>query len=178
MALRRSIACATALLLAALLVAPRLVAAADDIFVLVDGIPGDVKRSDHQGWIQAYAVGNRLATAEPGARTTFSDLSILKGIDSASPLLLLAAARAQIQRTVDVEFVHPGEAPFTYFKMRISNVLVSGVRTNANAVDASITEFVTFRYDRISWEYTPQRSDGTPGAKVSGCWDLTQNKAC
>jgi len=169
-----------ALALALFLAAPRVAAAVDDIFVLVDGIPGDSTEAGHPGWIRAFALGNSVANpiSSGGGKATFSDLSILKNIDTASPALFVTAAGRRQLSTVTIEFVRPGVERFTYFKMLLSDALITGVRTNANSTDDSITEFVTFSYARIRWEYTPQKADGSPGPKVTGCWDVSQNLAC
>lgn len=170
--------------LALALLLPRL-ATADEIFVLVDGIPGDAVEAGHVGWIRAFALGNSLALPHvPGSgtgggrteRPTFSDLSILKGLDSASPALFVAAAGAHRFAKVDVDVVRPGAQRFVYFRIRLSDVLITGVRTNAG--DERVTEFVTFAYERIRWEYTPQRPDGSAGPTVSGCWNVVANQSC
>ncbi|MGD9762775.1 MAG: Hcp family type VI secretion system effector [Candidatus Binatia bacterium] len=182
---RWSLSSWAALAFGALLGTPHVAAAADQIFVLVDGIAGSSTDARHVGWIDAYAAGNSVAIAMPtpttggqGTVTSFSDFSVLKGIDSASPALFVTAAKGQHLRTVDVEFVRPGQEPFTYFKIQLSDATITGVRTNANSTDDSITEFVTFSYRRIRWEYTPQRADGSPGTKVIRCWDVAQRVDC
>ena len=170
------------LLLLLLLALPRVGYAADDIFVLIDGIQGDATDSGHPQWIQAYALGNSVtATRSPvGQRTgtEFSDLSVLKKIDRASPALFLSAARALAFRTVKIDFVRPGATRVVYFKMELREAQITGVRTNANLADDSITEFVTLSYVEIAWEYIPQNSDGSAGVSVKGCWNRAESTSC
>lgn len=170
------------LLLLLLLALPRVGYAADDIFVQIAGIQGDATDSGHQNWIQAYALGNSVtATTSPvGQRmgTEFSDLSVLKKIDRASPALFLSAARAHVFQTVKIDFVRSGDTRFVYFKMELREAQVTGVRTNANLADDSITEFVTLSYVEIAWEYIPQNSDGSAGAPVKGCWNRAEGTSC
>jgi type VI secretion system secreted protein Hcp len=173
------------LLAAVLLASPRL-GAADDIFVRIDGIEGDVQEVSHVGWIRAFAVGNSVSSSSsntgvgglPTVVTAFSDVSVLKGIDRASPALFVAAATGEQRRAVDVEFVRGGEDPFVYFRIQLTDVLITGVRTNASSRDQNITEFVTFAFERIRWEYRVQRPDGTPGGSVVGCWDMRAKIEC
>lgn len=167
-----------------LLALPRLAYAVDDIFVLVNGIQGDATDRDHPGWIQVYALGNSVASlmvtngGSQRTETQFSDLSVLKKIDRASPALFVSAASARQIPTVKIEFVRPGPTPFAYFKMELSDVLITGVRTNANSAEDSISEFVTFSYDRIKWEFIPQNPDGSAGTSVKGCWDRSEDGTC
>ncbi len=75
--------------------------------------------------------------------------------------------------SVDIDFVKESAAPVTYFNMRLSDVVITGVRTNASTSEDNVTEFVTFQFARLEWTWTP---DGTP--PVHSCWDLVQNQAC
>jgi type VI secretion system secreted protein Hcp len=182
---RRFIVCCRVALLVVLLTAPTVAGAIDDIFVRVAGIAGESTARDHEGWIDVSALGNGVTTTVTGpggggggTDTTFSDLSILKRIDRASPLLFLAAARAQQFSMVEVDFVRRGQDPFTYFKMKLMDVLITGVRTNASVTEDAITEFVTFKFGRIEWEYKVQNPDGSAGDVVRGCWNVATHAVC
>ena len=165
-------------MLAALSVAPPAADAVDDVFLLLDGIPGDVTARDHEGWIRVLAVGSSVAVPSGATRPVFSDLSILKAIDSASPRLLVTVASGKRLPEAVLEFVRPGESAFTYFRIVLEDVEVAGVRASANAVGDSLTEFLTLRYERITWEYTPQGPGGGAGTKITGCWDIARNQQC
>lgn len=172
-----SVAARAATLICVLFIAlPRSAAAATAIFVRVAGIQGDSTDVRHAHWIDVLALGGGVTnpgSSGYGAAPTFTDVSILKRIDSASPLLFLTAAQGTQVDSVDIEFVKEGERGATYFKMRLSGVVISGVRTNASVSDDNITELVTFHFARIEWTWIP---DGTP--PVHGCWDLEQSQAC
>ena len=168
----------TSLLLALALALPGTATATDEIFVRIDGILGESTEIGHEKWIEARAVGNSVSQVSDAQRAAFSDIAILKNIDRASPLLFVGAAMGTTYDTVTIDFVREGRLLLTYFRMQLFNAVITGVRTNANSTDGSVTEFVTLKYSRISWSYTVQNDDGSPGDKVQGCWDLATNAAC
>lgn len=152
--------------------------AVDDVFVRLGDIQGDVTDRDHPRWIRAVAIGSSVARSDGRSRPVFSDVSILKGVDSASPQLLIAIASGRVLEDAEIAFVRPGGSGFAYFRILLEEVEISGLRANANAAADSLTELVTLRYARIAWEYTPQGPSGGPGTKVRGCWDVVRGAAC
>jgi type VI secretion system secreted protein Hcp len=148
---------------------PLSAAAADAIFVRVQGIDGDSTEVGHVNWIEALAFGGGVTNPESAVsagggttgRPTFSDVSILKRIDRASPALFLAAAKGSHVASVDIDFVKlGGSRPTTYYKIRLSQVVISGVRTNASVSEGSTTEFVTFSFGEMECTFIP--ADGSP----------------
>ncbi|HEX9161420.1 MAG TPA: type VI secretion system tube protein Hcp [Thermoanaerobaculia bacterium] len=76
--------------------------AASDIFLKVDGVPGESKAPGHEGWIeissfsfgvtQPTSVGSATTT---GSKTPVHDLSFTHVVDKASPILMNAALTGQ-----------------------------------------------------------------------------------
>lgn len=161
----------------------RRIAAADDVFLRIDGIEGEATDSAHANWIDVLGLGSSVtqSTATGGggggsARAVFSDMSIVKRVDRASPKLFVASAEGKHFPRVDIEFVRPGELRRVYYAIRLTDVQITGVRTNANATEGTVTEFVTFTFARINWTYTFFSGSGQ-ASQVTGGWDVAANRA-
>ncbi len=75
--------------------------------------------------------------------------------------------------SVDVTNIKPGATPFTYYKVRMENVTVESVQESGSSESPVFS--VSLVPDRIAWQHTVQKSDGTAGLKSSYGWDLTTN---
>jgi type VI protein secretion system component Hcp len=69
-----------------------------------------------------------------------------------------------------------GAVPADFLTVALTNVIVTGVQTVANA-DAPY-ELVTLNYTRIKMSYLTQKADGSAGTPVTFCWDQFAAAAC
>ena len=157
-------------------------ALAVDMFLKIDGIDGEsTARGGHEDWIEIESFG--WGESRPSGGTgqgrrrslaTFSDVSVVKKVDAASPNLYLACASGKHYPTAVLEVRRPGSRE-SYFTIRMENVLVSSVGVSHSAEQAEPVEEVSLTYGKIHWEYAPQDGKG-PGGKVEASWDLQENK--
>jgi type VI secretion system secreted protein Hcp len=154
-------------------------ALAVDMFIKIDGIDGEATAGrGHEDWIQieSFSWGESQTPATGRARgrsqTAFSDLSVVKGVDAASPHLYQACANGKHYPTATLVVRKAGE-PFDYFSIRLQDVRVSSVKL-AHSTERDVPmEEVTLNYGKITWSYDPQ--DAKDG-KVEKGWDLKANK--
>jgi type VI secretion system secreted protein Hcp len=157
-------------------------ALAVDMFLKIDGIKGEsTARGGHEDWIEIESFG--WGESRPSGGTgqgrrrslaSFSDVSVVKKVDAASPNLYLACASGKHYPTAVLEVRKAGSRE-SYFTIRMENVLVSSVSVSHSADQAEPIEEVSLTYGKIHWEYAPQ--DGTgPGGKVEASWNLQENK--
>jgi hypothetical protein len=122
------------------------------------GIPGVVMSLYTDGW---GLFGNAGGVA---THPTFTDFTVVKGFDAASPALLHAMLAETHIGDVTIRLFRPGtttvESTFV-----LSDVLVPSYH---EAVSLSALEQVSFYYDKVQ-----QTTDG-----VTRCYDLTQNAFC
>jgi type VI secretion system secreted protein Hcp len=159
---------------------------AADIYLKIDGIPGESTDSEHKDWIEVQSFNhgitqNASATAASAgggttARTEHQDYSITKLIDKASPKLYEAASNGKHIKTVTIEmFRASGDKRVKYLEVNMEQAIISHVSPGGGHDFPS--ESVSFSYGTIKWTYTQQkREDGTPGGNVTGGWSLTENK--
>ena len=157
-----------------------------DTFLKIDGIEGESTDDKHKGWIEilSYSWGesqmvSRTASSSGGgtsARVDMQDLSVVKTLDKASPLICLACAEGKHIKEVTLELCRAGGDKMPYMEYKMSNVIVSSVSVGGGG-GGEPTESLTFNYGKIQWTYTQQkRADGSPGGKVPAGWDLEANK--
>ena len=106
--------------------------------------------------------------AGASGRATFSDISIVKKTDAATPkLALLVANGVHIDDPVVIETFKPGTKQ-PYFVLKLEEVIVSSIQT----IDET-RERVGFEYSQITFKYQPGI-----GSPISRCWDLANNLTC
>jgi len=159
----------------------------------VPDIEGESTDAGHSGWIELLAVHQSAqqpaATSHSsvggriGRRAEFSDITLVKEIDKATPKLALYCAEGKHIPDLVIEFTM--EEPVTsnkvvYKKIMLEDVAVSAftpVMSYRSNSEFTHLEEVSFRYRQIRWEYTPYDNQGNPGTKVTAGWSLEENKA-
>ena len=157
-----------------------------DTFLKIDGIPGESTDDKHKDWMEisyfnwgVSQPASGTASSAGGAtaeRANFSELSIRKTVDKASPKLAIACADGTHVKEIIIEVCRAGGDKLKYLEYKLSNCIISSVST-AGGGGAEPTENISFNYGKIQWTYTQQkRSDGSGGGNVAAGWDLQINK--
>jgi type VI secretion system secreted protein Hcp len=151
--------------------------AAFEVFLKLDAIPGESIDAKHPNEIIAQGISCGVANTG-AAKASFQDLTIIKGLDKSSPILMLKCASGESIASAVISLRRPGTAPFEFYKVTLQNVIVSSISQKATVgVDEKPVETVTLRFSAIHWTYTPQKPDGSAGTPVEAGWDLAQNAA-
>ena len=59
----------------------------------------------------------------------------------------------------------------------LENALVRSITTSGSAEnDARPQETLSFRYTKLTWQYTPIDQAGAPGAPIVRAWNVTNNQ--
>jgi type VI secretion system secreted protein Hcp len=158
-----------------------------DVFVKIDGIPGESTDDKHKDWIEVLSFSHGInqpasathssaggATAE---RCNHQDFTISKLLDKASPLLYQNCSSGKHVKDVCVEFCRAGGDKMKYMDVKMEEVIISAVSPSGSSGEGFPSESVSFNYGKIKWVYTQQkRADGGGGGNVPGGWDLVKNK--
>ncbi len=145
---------------------------AQDIYLYLDGIPGEVTAPEHQNWIKVLSL-SQVLDASGGGAPQFGPVRMLAWVDRALPLLLQKMSNGQQIQPVVVELVHPASQN-RYLRIELQGAVVSSVTPLFQAR----TYIVEFAYTQIRVIYTQLDGNGDPagGGDVEFCWDvLTQN---
>lgn len=165
------------LVVIAIAMVPTTAAAAEQIFMLVPGIPGGSLASGHVGWINIFSFSGGAtapATSTSPAPTRQSapspcQLAVQKEIDIAGPHLWVATVTGQIFNNVDIQVVTVGGSavPFVVYDILLTNVQFTSVADGGAAGGGLPSESLSLKAANVSLTFTPQNSDGTAGTPVT-----------
>ncbi len=164
---------------------PSTVNIATDMYLWIDGIDGESTDDAHRDWIEIVSFDSKVSIVEgattsregayTGSRPQFSEITVGKVIDKATPLLHKHCCSGRHIPSVVIELCRATGEKVTYMKYTLTDVIVSSVGP-VTVAPTSQLEQVSFRFARIQWEYTPTDATGRPGAQVQAGWDLATNR--
>ena len=173
------------LLLACALAAP-LPAAADDIFLKLDGTRGESTDARHNGEIDIVSYSQSMTgpfapTTAGGAasgKAICGPVTITKYVDLSSPDLILSAALGTHIPKAVFTFRKPGQTPIEYYRVTLSDVIVTEVQQNDSSGSSSqrSVERVSLIGRQIGYEYIAQSPTGGAGFKPKFGWDCIANR--
>src|SRR5262249_48505396 len=146
-------------------------------FLEIEGIDGGSEDADHKGWFEINGYDWELTqsgTTHVGGGggagvAQFSDLLIdlnLDGLGLAG--LLREAATGDHLQTVELQGVKDaGESPFTFYDLKLTNVLVTDVVDRAGRHDTLALDF-----SKVALTTSVQTNDGTGVAKQTFAFDV------
>lgn len=166
------------LVVTAIAMVPTTAAAADQIFMLVPGIPGGSQATGHIGWINIFAFSGGAtapATSTSPAPTrqpapSPCQLAVQKEIDIAGPHLWVATVTGQMFNTVDIQVttVAPGAVgPYVVYDILLTNVQFTSVSDGGSAGGGLPSESLSLKAANVSLTFTPQNNDGSAGTPVT-----------
>ena len=155
---------------------------AGSMWLKIDGCEGEATDDGHQKEIDisSWQWGlthppSPMGGGGSGGETTAADLTVTKSIDKATPNLMKFCFNAKHFPEVLLTLRKRGESPIDYLKIKMKNGLISSVHPGGNA-DAPGAESVSFAFDAVEVEYTPQGPDGKAQGAVTMKWDIAKNK--
>jgi type VI secretion system secreted protein Hcp len=69
-----------------------------------------------------------------------------------------------------------GESPLEYWKIKMTDVLITNIATGGSIGDEGITENVSLNFAKYEVEYTPQKPDGSGDAAITSGFDIAANR--
>jgi type VI secretion system secreted protein Hcp len=148
-------------------------AGAGDMFLSVNGarhgqINGEAQDDKHKnevevlGWSWGMQGRPSLGGGTATGKATVRELRIVKRVDKASTALMSALRTNEPIKEAVLTIRKAGKKPLEYLKIRIEDGRVMSLDIEADDASSSATliEKVSFSFNRISIEYTPQGPDG------------------
>jgi type VI secretion system secreted protein Hcp len=133
-------------------------------------INGEAQDDKHKGEIEvlgwSWGIEGKpsLAGGSSSGKATVRRLTVVKHVDKASTALMGAVRSNETIKEAVLTLRKTGKTPLEYLKITIEQGRV--VSLDIEAGDASggsgVTEKVTFSFNKIAVEYTPQGGDGQP----------------
>ena len=156
-----------------------------DMFLKIEGVTGECKDSKHQDWIDilAWSWGMtqsgsmHIGGGGGSGKVNMQDLSLTKYVDKSSSDCFLNCCSGKHFPKVTLEVNKAGgDNPVNYYKMELTDVLVSSFQTGGSGGEDRITENITFNFAKVKTIYTPQDSKGAGQGAITQGWDVEANK--
>lgn len=154
-----------------------------DAYLKIDGIEGEAKDKNHNGWIQLLAVNHNLVQtgteataggAHSSGRINHADVACVKSMDSSSPNLYLSCCNGKSHKTATIEFQRAvGDKQQVFYKIELTDVLISSVSPSVSGDFP--TESFGLKYGTIKWTYTKTDTDGKATGDVVAGWNVKEN---
>ena len=156
-----------------------------DAYIHIAEITGEALDQQYANWIEivGYKFGasqstSATASSAGGAssgRTTLTNFTFTKYLDSASCKLLEASCAGQHLKEVKLVVCRAGTEKLKYYEVVLEEVIIADY--TQSAADGVPIEVVQLDYGRIKTTYTQQkRTDGSGGGNIAGGWDRIGNK--
>lgn len=158
------------------LLVPAAASAVADGFLAVDGLQGDSTVRGYEGTIEILSFSWGVSSAEV-RKPSFSNLSVMKGLDRTSPKLMeYIAAGTVIPRAKLTLIVAGGDGVGPeYLRYCFAGVRFTSAQTSWASGAGRPTESVAFSYEYIVQRYITQTPLGSEGPSVFGGWDIIKN---
>ena len=160
---------------------------ATDIFAKIGDIKGESVDAKHKDEIEvlsfSWGVANSGSTgagagggAGGGAgKATFQELSIVHGIDKATPALLKACATGVHIKDATITHRKAGKGQQEFLIVKLNDVTITAV-SHAGAEDQPYAESVSLKFSKVDLVYKSQRPDGALDEGQHFIFDLKGNK--
>ena len=129
---------------------------ADDWYIKIEGIPGELTAGPFKGWSRLTSVGSMVSRAgvlgSPASGSTDLACFVSKELDRMSPKLMEACASGDIRRRVSISFV-PTTPPATRYRITLEDVMISSFgQAFSNDPGASApSEQMSLNFTKIEW---------------------------
>ena len=156
-----------------------------DIFLKLDGIPGESTDDKHRdeivlesfSWGESNPGAHATASGAGAGKVSMQDFHFTARVSKASPTLMLYCASGKHIPTGQMSESRAGEdrsgADFLVYKF--TNIVVSSISQAGDANDRPL-DSVSIAFAKVNIEYKPQKADGSLAAAVHFGWDLKTNR--
>jgi type VI secretion system secreted protein Hcp len=169
--------------LVAAMAAVNTVAAATAAYVKYEGVDGESKDMDHEGWIDLVAISQPLH--EPGSSSAptrrrgdvvLEDIVIEKEADKASAKLAEAVCKGKVFPKVEIHLTASDSTRTTYYTYELKNVRVSSYSVGgAGSSEGGVPlEQISLNFEEIKVSYAQPR--GKAKGKVETSWKVEKGE--
>ncbi|HEY7316059.1 MAG TPA: type VI secretion system tube protein Hcp [Candidatus Binatia bacterium] len=156
-----------------------------DMFLKIDGIPGESTDTNHRdeidvlsySWGESQPATTGSAGGPAAGRVTMQDFHFTMKINKASPKLFLACASGTHMRSAILTVRRSGGNPVEFLKWTLTDVTVASYQTTTSAAagESPLDQF-SLRFAKIETEYRAVKPDGSLDAPIKAGWDVQANR--
>jgi type VI secretion system secreted protein Hcp len=154
-----------------------------NMFLKLDGVAGEATQKGHKDELEVLSFSWGLAhpaqiahtDRRRAGRVQVSDINFMMRSGKASPTLMLACATGRHLKEGLFVIEKAGEVPFAFYKVTITDVLVSSFQASGSSETPMESFSLNFR--TLKFEETAQDAKGGAGATVEAAFDFARNRA-
>ena len=154
-----------------------------DMFLELDGIPGESKDTTHKGlidilswsWGMSQSGSFHMGGGGGAGKVNVNDISFTKWVDKASPELMLKCCNGTHIPKGKLIVRKAGENPVEYLVINFEKLLVSSISTGGSGGEDRLTENLTLNFAKYSVEYVEQDDKGKGMTPIKSSWDIEAN---
>ena len=154
-----------------------------DYFLKLDGVRGGSTDAKHKDEIEllsfSFAAAQSGGTGSGGGggagNVQISGLACTAEASRAGPQLFQLCAEGKHIKQALLTVRKPGRAPFEFIRIKLDDVLVSSYSVGGPEAEGPQDAFM-LGFKRVTFDFIPQKPDGSADTPVHGGWDLAANK--
>ena len=158
-----------------------------DMFVKFDaGIDGECTDAGHVDWIELSSYSHGVSQpvsgvsftgGMTGGRADFQDMTFVKTLDKATPLLNIACCKGTHIPEIILELCLATGEKHVFTRYTLTDSVITSVVAGGDSRGQEVKpiETVKVAYSKIKWEYTPIDAKGSPGSASDKTWNLATN---
>jgi type VI secretion system secreted protein Hcp len=155
-----------------------------DLFLKIDGVPGESPDAKHKGeiqlesfgWGETHPGGGPVGSGGGAGKVQVQDLVVTMQVSKASPTLMLACASGKHHKEAVLTVRKAGKSQQEFLVFKFKDVLVTSYQTGSAQSDV-VADQASIGFSTIQMEYRPQNPDGSLDTPVKAGWDVKNNKA-
>lgn len=156
---------------------------AADMFLKLDGIPGESQDSKHKDEIEVFSFswalsqsGNAVGGGGGQGKSEFQDFSFAMPVSKASPKLFLACASGKHLKDATLTVRKAGSDQLDFLVYKLSDCLVSSYQEGGDSSGAVPNDAFTLSFAKIEVSYKEQDQKGGVGPETTAGWDIKANQ--
>jgi len=138
------------------------------MFLKMQGVTGEARDAEHKGEIEvvswswgmeapgAFAYGGAAT-----AKSTMSELRVVKRVDQSSPTLMSFLRTHKVIKQVQLTVRKAGTTPLEYFKIELEDARLTSLRTESEKEE--LVERLSLGFAKVRVSYVPQDATGARG---------------
>ena len=159
---------------------------ASDMFLRLTDMDGESLDHEHGkeidvlawSWGMSQSGTTHLGPGAGSGKVSVQDVSVTKYVDSASHSLVQFCTNGKHfgEGFLTVRKAG-GEKPLEYVKIKMEDVIVTSISTGGSGGEDRLTENITLNFAKVTFTYTPQKTDGSGGAEKEYGYNIPANDA-
>lgn len=157
---------------------------AGNLFLQIDGVPGECAEQGHTGWIDVMSYSEGLHNTQSigyggggGVGTVqYADIQVTCLLEKAIPTLMAGCAGSKHYGTAKLHATKMGGdgKGWVYLEVTLTDVLVTSVQFSGSQ-NTMPTVSIGLAFAKIKTEYWEQNKDGGKGSSSNAEWDVKKN---